>query len=174
MYTKNKSVIDAPSWWWSMLSPLYHCVTRGLIQGSVSGLSGMAFLAILTLLADSSNGAGIKGLFSFIYRIYSKSVIHRIWKKLFASSSDIYVIHLLQVFHPAGSLGFSYCLLSYLASSASTRFLWLFVAAEQPGLGSHAIREHLGYKLKERKEEEVYCKVNFNRRLLRSHLRICV
>ena len=43
------------------------------------------------------------------------------------------------LFHPAGSLSFSYCLLSLLAWSASTRFLWLKTAAGQPGLGSHAI-----------------------------------
>ena len=60
------------------------------------------------------------------------------WMKKFFCETVVFGRKIL--FHPAGSLSFSYCLLSLLAESASTRFLWLKTAAGQPGLGSHAIR----------------------------------
>ena len=60
------------------------------------------------------------------------------WMKKFFCETVVFGRKIL--FHPAGSLSFSYCLLSLLAWSASTRFLWLKAAAGQPGLGSHAIR----------------------------------
>ena len=59
------------------------------------------------------------------------------WMKKFFCETVVFGRKIL--FHPAGSLSFSYCLLSLLAWSASTRFLWLKTAAGQPGLGSHAI-----------------------------------
>ena len=58
----------------------------------------------------------------------------------FLFKKEVYIDKYKCEFHPAGSLSFSYCLLSLLAWSASTRFLWLKTAAGQPGLGSHAIR----------------------------------